>query len=82
MIEPGYSRFACDRADGAHKGGAKPIAYYRPEDKAAAEWMKIEYSDTHGVVLRMALCPECAAKYRSIMGTHDRDMTEFANEGM
>ena len=29
----------------------------------------------------MTLCPDCAAKHRSIMETHDRDMTDFANEG-
>lgn len=82
MIESGYSRYACDRAEAAHEGGAKPIEFHKPEDKAAAEWAEVEYADGHGVAMRMTLCPACAAKYRSIEATHARDMEEFANEGM
>lgn len=82
MIEAGYSRYACDRAEGAHADGAKPVAYMTDGDKAVAEWAQVEYTDAHGVAMRMTLCPECAAKYRSIQATHARDMTEFANEGM
>ena len=53
----------------------------KPEDKRYAEWTDVSYTDTHGVAMRMTLCPDCAAKHRSIMETHDRDMTDFANEG-
>ena len=71
--EDGYVRLACDRAEAVHPGGAMPVEYMRPEDKRYAEW--------NGVGMRMTLCPDCAAKLRSIMETHDRDMTDFANEG-
>lgn len=79
--EAGYERVACDRAESVHEGGELPVAYMRPEDKRNREWADIEYTDTRGVAMRMTLCPACAAKYRSIMETHDRDMTEFAVEG-
>ncbi len=72
--EDGYVRLACDRAEAVHPGGAMPVEYMKPEDKRS-------YTDTHGVAMRMTLCPDCAAKHRSIMETHDRDMTDFANEG-
>lgn len=52
-----------------------------PEDKRNEEWMDIVYTDTLGVPMALTLCPDCARKYRSIMDTHDRDMTEFSNEG-
>lgn len=79
--EKGYERVACDRAESVHAGGILPIEHLKPEDKRYSEWLDVEYTDTHGVPMRMTLCPACAAKYRSIMETHDRDMTEFANEG-
>ncbi|MCI8305803.1 hypothetical protein [Adlercreutzia muris] len=79
--EDGYVRLACDRAEAVHPGGAMPVEYMRPEDKRYAEWTDVSYTDTHGVAMRMTLCPDCAAKHRSIMETHDRDMTDFANEG-
>lgn len=79
--EGGYERVACDRAEAAHSDGLAHIEFMRPEDKRNQEWADVEYTDTRGVPMRMTLCPECAAKHRSIVATHDRDMTEFANEG-
>ena len=68
--EKGYERVACDRAEAVHPG-----------DKRNEEWLDIVYTDTLGVPMALTLCPDCARKYRSIMDTHDRDRTEFANEG-
>lgn len=83
MIEQGYARYACDRAEKAHSDGRKPIAFMLPTDKEASEWLDdVEYIDVNGVTMRMTLCPECARKYESIKKTHDRDMAEFAGEGL
>lgn len=82
MIEEGYSRYACDRAESAHRDGTRPVEFYRPEDKAVERWIQVDYTDTNDVRMRLTLCPECAEKYASIKATQDRDMTEFANEGM
>ncbi|MEE0582069.1 MAG: hypothetical protein UC328_02730 [Adlercreutzia sp.] len=79
--EKGYERVACDRAEAVHPGGKLPVVFMTPEDKRNEEWMDIVYTDTLGVPMALTLCPDCARKYRSIMDTHDRDMTEFSNEG-
>lgn len=81
-VEKGYSRYACDRAERAHRDGRKPIEYLQPADKRAKEWTEGSYTDTSGVEINLTLCPECSAKFRSILATHDRDMTEFMQEGM
>ena len=82
MKEAGYSRYACDRAEREHEDGRRPIEFHQPSDKATDGWLQIEYRDTGGVTMSMALCPECTAYYRSIMYKYDRDMTVFSNEGM
>lgn len=81
MIEPGYSRYACDRAESAHEGGEKPIEYMTEEDKRAGEWAQVEYVDEHGAPMRLTLCPECAARYREIEAAHASEVSRFANEG-
>lgn len=83
MVEQGYARYACDRAESAHAGGVKPIAFMAATDKEAGKWIDdVTYTDGNGVEMRMTLCPECAAKYLSILSTHQRDMIEFAEEGL
>ena len=79
--DPGYERVACDRAEKVHAGGVLPVEYMKPEDKRNAEWMDIEYTDAHGVDIRMTLCPDCARDYRAIQGSHAREITEFAEKG-
>lgn len=83
MVEQGYARYACDRAESAHADGVKPIAFMAATDKEAEKWIEdVPYTDANGVEMHMTLCPECAAKYRSILKTHQKDMIEFAGEGL
>lgn len=80
-IESGYSRYACDRAERAHKDGKLHAEFLRPEDKRVADWHQIQWFDENGILRTMEVCQECWEKVESIQITHARDMAEFENEG-
>lgn len=82
MKEPGYIRFACDRAEKAHGDGKKPVEFMTPEDKEAKEWQEVQYVDSNGVTRKLLLCPECAEKYRSIAKSHAEELMAFENESI
>lgn len=81
-IEEGYTRFACDRAEKAHKNGKKPEAYLSEYDKECDDWHTVEWVDAHNIKMHYTLCPECWPKYQATLKKFQKDVQDIMNEGL
>lgn len=81
LVEAGHM-YGCSRQDKAHRDGHRPMVFMNEHDKARDDWHAVAWTDANKVERLMLLCPECWGKYQAILGSFQRDMQEFENEGV
>lgn len=77
--EPG-EMFRCDRAEHAHANGRKTAVFMNEYDEARNDWELIEWRDTHGVLIKTLLCPECLETYHKITADQRAQTQAFMYE--
>ena len=82
VFEEGYVRYACGRGAKCHKDGKVPVEYMTPNDKAAADWMAVTYTDACGVAVTVGLCPACAQEYAELKAKQDAEMAAWVEKGL